>query len=616
MKKILSILLCLTLSCIINISAKTEESFSVFVYDTFEKNTNEVSVTVSDLVSKDSNKYKILTEDGEPKIDIESEILSEAKDYENLIILDLKIDNENNPYPEIESVNVTVKCPELTGGGRIYLGKDYRLLYFGGKTSENLTSDIYDYDLNKVSFNTDRLGKFVLYTNPFVYDVTFYSEEPIYNTNNEITNPDCIYHTVKDLKNSDIVKFPTIPKKDGYIFTGWKNKTQSGLYYFASPQPHNALNPYEYFASWCSEDEYEPINIEISSNEPITKGNENGKQITLKTNYGIFTEDSDFFTEWRSTYDAETDEQKKSDILTDLKSKWNIVGCDDLIIENVTRIDDKTAEITLSGNSSDKYTDSDIYIEFDSSLLLPEPYEVNDEIIDWDDTKIKTDKDGVRAQMYRSDNAIKLSAQIIPSSGGSVSRYIVTFDFDGATEKQTVKRNLTATEPKIPEKDGYIFGGWFIDKEFTSKFDFSTKITKNTTLYAKWDKIDIKEKQIIFTIGTKTVLLFGENKENDVAPIIKNNRAFLPARFVAENLGADVEWNEINQTVTITKDDITIILTIGNDTAIVNGKSVNLEYPAFVENDRTYTPIRFVAENLGADVEYNEETQEITITKQ
>lgn len=123
------------------------------------------------------------------------------------------------------------------------------------------------------------------------------------------------------------------------------------------------------------------------------------------------------------------------------------------------------------------------------------------------------------------------------------------------------------------------------------------------------------KEQIVLTIGKKEALVFGETKVNDVAPLIRNDRTMLPARFVAENLGADVKWDNDTRKVTITKDDITIIITIDSQTALVNGKTIVLDSPAFIGNDRTYTPLRFIAEKLGADVEWNSETQEVTITK-
>jgi len=202
--------------------------------------------------------------------------------------------------------------------------------------------------------------------------------------------------------------------------------------------------------------------------------------------------------------------------------------------------------------------------------------------------------------------------------GGGVTRYTVAFDTNGGSmvSKQTVNRNATAKEPEPPQKEDYNFVGWFTDKELTKPFDFTTKITKSITLYAKWDIVDKTKDQIIFTIGKTEAAVFGETKQNDVAPIIIADRAFLPARFVAENLGAVVEWDKTAPgIVTITKDDVKIIITIGAETAIVNGEIITLDYPAFIENDRTYTPIRFVAEKLGGIVDWNPDNHIITITK-
>ncbi len=124
--------------------------------------------------------------------------------------------------------------------------------------------------------------------------------------------------------------------------------------------------------------------------------------------------------------------------------------------------------------------------------------------------------------------------------------------------------------------------------------------------------------QIIVTIGQKEATVFGETKTNDVAPLFRHDRTMLPIRFVAEALGAKVGWEETGVDlgiVTITKGDTTIVITINSDTAYVNGEEVKLDSPAFIENARTYLPIRFVAENLGAKVDWVEETQTVIITR-
>ena len=79
-------------------------------------------------------------------------------------------------------------------------------------------------------------------------------------------------------------------------------------------------------------------------------------------------------------------------------------------------------------------------------------------------------------------------------------------------------------------------------------------------------------------------------------------------------------WDEEKELVTIkgknleTNEDVEILITIGAENAVVNGKEVKLDSPAFVENDRTYTPIRFISEELGAKVEWIESEQKVVIT--
>jgi len=120
--------------------------------------------------------------------------------------------------------------------------------------------------------------------------------------------------------------------------------------------------------------------------------------------------------------------------------------------------------------------------------------------------------------------------------------------------------------------------------------------------------------KLVLTIGSKAVDVNGKVVTNDVAPVIKNSRTFLPVRLIAENLGATVIWDEPAQRVAVMKGETTIELFIGKTTVYVNGQPAELEAPVFIENSRTYLPVRFIAEKLGADVEWNGATNEVTIT--
>lgn len=117
------------------------------------------------------------------------------------------------------------------------------------------------------------------------------------------------------------------------------------------------------------------------------------------------------------------------------------------------------------------------------------------------------------------------------------------------------------------------------------------------------------------TLGKTEYTLNGEKKTMDVAPIVRNDRTMLPVRYVAEALGASIAWNGATSTATLTTEDTEIRITVGAVTATVNGQAVTLDAPAFIENDRTYMPVRFVAETLGAAVAWDGATSTATITK-
>lgn len=195
------------------------------------------------------------------------------------------------------------------------------------------------------------------------------------------------------------------------------------------------------------------------------------------------------------------------------------------------------------------------------------------------------------------------------------------------------------------------------------KPDFDTKIDLNKAIYneilsvigAKAGESDEDDGLFItsirLTIGEKTTYINGNPFENDVAPIIKNDRTLLPIRLIAENLGASVGWDENSQMVSviyISEDDKTDSelnlkigdsqiekITINYDEIIPNltpeqlengvnyeeiqkyahNSKIYLDSPAIVMNDRAYLPVRAVAEALDASVEWNERLQEVTILK-
>lgn len=95
---------------------------------------------------------------------------------------------------------------------------------------------------------------------------------------------------------------------------------------------------------------------------------------------------------------------------------------------------------------------------------------------------------------------------------------------------------------------------------------------------------------------------------------IINDRAMVPVRKLMEALGASVDWDADTGKITITKDDATIVLTIGDETAYIMGTAVTMDTPAMVRNGRTLVPVRFISENLQFHVDWDNVSQTATIS--
>lgn len=96
-------------------------------------------------------------------------------------------------------------------------------------------------------------------------------------------------------------------------------------------------------------------------------------------------------------------------------------------------------------------------------------------------------------------------------------------------------------------------------------------------------------------------------------PVIENGTTLVPMRAIFEAMGASVEWNNDTKTVTSKKGNITVVLTLDKDTAMVNDKEISLAVPAKLVNGNTMVPLRFVSESMGAEVNWDGESKTVTI---
>ena len=150
--------------------------------------------------------------------------------------------------------------------------------------------------------------------------------------------------------------------------------------------------------------------------------------------------------------------------------------------------------------------------------------------------------------------------------------------------------------------------------------DYPTSFNIDFIAASKGDTWKDETKAIKLTIGNKTITKVSENGETtvecDVAPMIKADLGltFIPVRGVFDAAGASIDWNNDTRAATVKTDKDTVIVTIDNKQARVNGKRTMMAGAAFIEEGRTFIPLRFISENLGYKVDWNGETQTITIS--
>ena len=130
------------------------------------------------------------------------------------------------------------------------------------------------------------------------------------------------------------------------------------------------------------------------------------------------------------------------------------------------------------------------------------------------------------------------------------------------------------------------------------------------TVYTADDKVEIK-----FTVGDSTLVINGNSVTVEKPYVVGVGVTLVPVRVITEAFGAQVNWIEESQTVTLDYPDVNITLQIGNPVAEINGRAQTLLAAPELTGGYTMVPLRFISENFGAEVSYNELTEEITVIK-
>ena len=120
----------------------------------------------------------------------------------------------------------------------------------------------------------------------------------------------------------------------------------------------------------------------------------------------------------------------------------------------------------------------------------------------------------------------------------------------------------------------------------------------------------------VFADSSIKLIVDGKDITASAQPVIKNDRTLVPLRMIAEQLGAEVIWNNGDRSVKIIKDDMTVLLRI--DSNLIEYKSEAKTYnlsdiaPQII-GDRTFVPLRLVSNALGVGINWDNDTRAVSV---
>ena len=545
MKKFLSVLLMLSVimsggifacaentylnSTLIQAKATVEEGYKykTRAFIKYFENSKDISFEVGDL-----------KEPVDELIDLMSEYMSEDDQIRFVKLTAKKNGEEINVLD-----NLYLNFAGRLGSGTIsdVMGKDYRVYWIDDISCEQL--EVVSSSRYNVDVKSNRLGLFAIIYNPNVMSAEFYSD---YKENNEPEYIGELYYKKEDIKKDDMILDIEKPNKDGYTFLRWTN-----LPYVDQKQEDvegNTLSEGEsiigeWYAEWVENNKYEPLKILISSEKTIYQKQENGMTFKISISGG----------KW-------SDELSVED--------FNIVSPEELSIEELQKIDDENILATINGNSMRNSSSKELKVSFNRECIK-------------DSKSYQLNNNGTIKNVYTSDNFIPIVSVKKHSSTSS------TRNISKASPQPTQIPSIATIKPKV-----------------TQTFVPNQNIEMDNV---------IKSPSMTFEIGYENVIINGEEVSLDVAPFVSYEQVFVPVRVIAETCDIKVSWNENDQTVALEKDDVKVMLKINSDLAYVNDEKIALDANIMIKNDRTCVPISFINEMLGAEINWNKENNTITV---
>lgn len=245
--------------------------------------------------------------------------------------------------------------------------------------------------------------------------------------------------------------------------------------------------------------------------------------------------------------------------------------------------------------------------------------------------------DGVITVKGSAPEPLIISVKVIVSPGQNCFDFEPTVDFEqvprgtSKTLKLTVNVNsnikgtiktdvpwLMVSPTTFEGKKSVEVSVTVVASALPSGESFTGHITITGNQYCLEKTVDVsvsteKDINIKLTLGSTKATINGRNITLDVPPQSVKGSTMVPLRFVSDAFGCNLEWNQTERKITLTRGSSVIILWVDKLTAKVNGENKTLKSAPAVIKGKTFIPLRFIAEAFGATVNFDSKTQEITI---
>ncbi len=264
--------------------------------------------------------------------------------------------------------------------------------------------------------------------------------------------------------------------------------------------------------------------------------------------------------------------------------------------------DNATVEVPITFEGTAKLTALQLEVSFDKSVIFSE-------------CKIGDALPGV-IEPAKNTNPVVLafldtSLQGVEAKNGTFATLTFIVPASEAKEFDLKLKVVTAFDEKEDAQS--------LVEQFET-VDGKITVLENPEVALKDEAIKNRKQDVIaLKLNVGSAYAFGKSTAIDsdnskVVPYLKNDRTLVPLRFVSETLGAEVQWEDGWDYCYVVKGENKIKITFNSADIEANGKVVTYEAPVEVVENRTMVPIRFISEELGYDVKWNQANQLVIIT--